>query len=280
MTDNATMDERPDPPVEALPSPRDLARLHAADVAAYGQMYRAAGALGAGCAVIDGALAMWNPGDESAAYNCLVGFEEAPDPDAAWAAAEAAARAGGARVFGVGINPPRHDWATSERLAALGLVPEYPEAVWFRRLAGGRPPVSLPPGVQLRTEGFGASEFARLLNRGWELPENHGRGRLYAAALGLPGWTHYLATADGIPAAGACLCVHGGVGLCMVATTLPAYRGRGLQGLAIARRLADAAAAGCDLAASETVNDNASPRNMRRAGFRLLHVRQVYRKEL
>ena len=258
----------------------ELARLHAADLASYGSMYKAAAPIGAGCRLVDGALAMWNPRDESVAYNCFVDLEVAPDPDTAWAAGEAAARSGGAPVFGLGVNPPLRRWATMERLAALGLTFEYEEIVWVRRLPRELAPPPLPAGVQLHVDDVDPDLFARVLNRGWEVPEDHGRGHLYAAAIGLPGWTHYLVLVDGAPAGAAALCVHGGVGLCMVAATDPAYRGRGAQGAVIARRLADAVAAGCDLAASETVEDNASPRNMARHGFALLHRRPMYGKAL
>ncbi len=259
----------------------DRDRLHRADIAAYGALFRAGGTtIGSGCADADGALAMWNPGDDSAAYNCLLVFEAAPDPDRAWAKGEAAARAGGALVFGVGITPERREWATPRRLADRGLSLEYEERVWARRLDATGGPAPLPQGVTLRTGSIDPDLFARVLNRGWELPEHHGRGRLYAAALGLPGWSHYLAEVDGAPAGGASLCVHEGVALCMVAATDPAYRGRGVQTALIARRMADAAAARCDLATTETVEENASPRNFHRAGFGLVVRRQMYRTEL
>ncbi len=256
-------------------------RMHHADIAAYGAMYRAGAAtIGSGCADVNGALAMWNPGDESAAYNCLIAFETAPDPDRTWAMGEAAARAGGARVFGVGVTPERRDWATAHRLAALGLTYEYEEIVWAHRLNGSEALPPVPEAVTLRTEGIDPVLFARVLNRGWELPEHHGRGSLYAATLGRPGWIHYLALVNGAAAGGACLFVHEGVALCMVAATDSAYRGRGIQTAFIARRLADAIAAGCNLAATETVEENASPRNFQRAGFRFVLRRAMYRTEL
>jgi ribosomal protein S18 acetylase RimI-like enzyme len=66
----------------------------------------------------------------------------------------------------------------------------------------------------------------------------------------------------------------------VVAATAPAARGRGVQTALIGRRLVDARAAGAELAVTETVADNASPRNFRRAGFRLLHHRRIYGKTL
>lgn len=270
----------PDAPIADLRHD-ERERMHHADIAAYGAMYRAGAAtIRSGSASIDGALAMWNPGDESAAYNCLIAFETAPDPDRTWEMGEAAARAGRAHVFGVGITPERRDWATAHRLAGLGLTLEYEEFVWARRL---RSLDALPPiadGVTLRSDGIDPVLFARVLNRGWELPEHHARGALYAATIGHPGWSHYLALVDSTPVGGATLFVHKGIALCMVAATDPGYRGRGIQTAFIVRRLADASAAGCDLAATETVAANASPRNFQRAGFRFVQRRDMYRKEL
>ena len=256
-------------------------RLRAAFVAAYADLYTAGEmSSGTGLARIDGGLAIWNPHDESPAYNCLTAFEAVPDPGRAWAAGRAAAVAGGARVFGVWVTPERRGWASPERLAALGLTYAEDEFVWVRALDGPRPDPSPPPGLELATQGFGAREFATVLNRGWELPPGHARGFLYAATLGRPGWTHHLALVDGRPAGGAALYREDGVAVFMVAATDPVDRGRGVQTALIARRLADAAAAGCDLAAVETVAGNASPRNIRRAGFGLVHRRRLYRTAL
>lgn len=269
-----------EPPILEL-RPAERERIHAADIAAYGAMFRAGAAtVGSGCVEIDGALAMWNPQDESAAYNCLFDFETAPNPDSTWSAGEAAARAGGARVFGVGITPERRGWATPDRLRSRELTHEYEELVWARHLDQPMERQMLPPGLAIHTEGLEPKLFAQVLNLGWDLPGHHGRGWLYAGTLGLPGWTHYLAFIDDSPAGGAVLCVHGGIALCMVAATDPAFRGRGIQTAFIARRLADAVAVGCDLAATETVEENASPRNFKRAGFTLVVRRDMYRKKL
>jgi ribosomal protein S18 acetylase RimI-like enzyme len=271
-----------------LPDAATEERLHAADHFAYGSMFDAAGGrVGSGRAFVGGAMAMWNPRDESCAYNCLIAFECAADPDRTWQEGRAAALAGGARVFGVGVTPARADWATPETLTELGLVWEYEELVWARWLDerdGPLPSPTQPPGVVLRSDPADLAAarelYGRVLNRGWGEPEEHGRGHLYAAAIGLPGWTHYLAEVDGAPAGAGALCLHDGVALCMVAATDPAFRGRGVQSALIGRRLSEAVAAGCDVAVSETVDDNASPRNFRRAGFRLVTRRQMYRTEL
>lgn len=57
------------------------------------------------------------------------------------------------------------------------------------------------------------------------------------------------------------------------AATLPAHRRRGVQTALLARRLADASAAGCDLAVVTTQPGSTSFRNVQKQGFELLYVR-------
>ena len=95
---------------------------------------------------------------------------------------------------------------------------------------------------------------------------------LMAAAVGRPGWRHYIAWNGDEPAAVAALFVHGGVGWLGAAATLPVHRRRGAQGALMARRLRDGAAGGCRWFVTETGQDtpdqpNPSYRNMKRAGF-------------
>ena len=270
-------------------TPEEADGVHVADLAAYGGMFAAATPLiGSGRAFIGGtdrAMAMWNPRDESSAYNTLISFEYAEDPDQAWQDGKAAAKAGGATVFGVGIIEERYAWATPGRLADYHLELEYEEFVWARRFKDDRPsPLhrreSLSPGIEILSDGLDPELVARTMNRGWEFSPSHGRGPLYAATLGEPGWTHYLALDDGAPAAAGAMFCEGAVALFMVAATVPESRGRGLQQAFIARRYADALAAGATLGIAETVDDNASPRNFQRAGFRLVHRRLMYRTEV
>ena len=269
-------------------SPEESAKIHRADLAAYGGMFTAAApSTGSGRAFIggeDGAMAMWNPRDESSAYNTLIAFEYAADPDEAWREARAAAKAGGAKVFGVGLIEESYAWATPERLAEHQLELEYEELVWARSLDDGASEfldrsAALPPDIEIVSDGLDSAVVARTMNQGWEAPVDHGFGPLYAAAIGLPGWTHYLALVDGVPAAASGLFCAGEVALFMVAATAPEFRGRGLQRAFIARRYQDALAAGCTIGIAETVDDNASPRNFQRAGFRLVHRRLMYRTE-
>jgi GNAT superfamily N-acetyltransferase len=65
-----------------------------------------------------------------------------------------------------------------------------------------------------------------------------------------------------------------------LSATLPEYRGRGIQTALIERRLVDGLVVRCDLATSQTVVTNASPRNMARQGFTPLYRRWIYGKRL
>jgi GNAT superfamily N-acetyltransferase len=89
------------------------------------------------------------------------------------------------------------------------------------------------------------------------------------------GSTRYLASIGGV-ACGAAASVTSRelsvVGL-FGAATLPEYRRRGVQSALVARRLADAAGEGCELALVTTLPGSSSHRNVRRRGFELLYTK-------
>jgi GNAT superfamily N-acetyltransferase len=78
-----------------------------------------------------------------------------------------------------------------------------------------------------------------------------GAGRDFAAAGGI----RYIALRDGVIAGGARLRMAEGVAQLAGATTAPAHRRRGVQAALLSARLADAAAAGCDIAVVTTLPD-------------------------
>ena len=63
------------------------------------------------------------------------------------------------------------------------------------------------------------------------------------------------------------------------AATLPEYRCRGVQTALIARRLHEAAQAGCEYAVVSTNPGSGSQRNMERRGFRLAYTKVVMTRE-
>lgn len=97
-----------------------------------------------------------------------------------------------------------------------------------------------------------------------------GRANVMRALLDAPGFRCYLALVDGEPAGLGVLHVADGVGSLANALTIPAMRGRGCQTALLHRRLRDAAAAGCDLIASQCRPGSASERNQLRAGLRVV----------
>jgi GNAT superfamily N-acetyltransferase len=91
-----------------------------------------------------------------------------------------------------------------------------------------------------------------------------------------PGWSLYLARADGRPAAAATLYVHVQVGYLADGATDPAFRGRGLHAALLRRRIPDATAAGVDFVCGGAEFLSASHRNMERAGMRVAFVRSIW----
>jgi GNAT superfamily N-acetyltransferase len=85
----------------------------------------------------------------------------------------------------------------------------------------------------------------------------------------------YLARLDGRPAGGGGLYLGGGIGFLCGAATLAPFRRRGVQAALLRRRLADAAAAGCDLAVVTTAPGSKSQQNAQRHGLSLLYARAV-----
>jgi len=89
----------------------------------------------------------------------------------------------------------------------------------------------------------------------------------------------YLALIDGKPAAGGTLAMRDGVGGRFGASTLPMYRGRGLQTALLQTRLERAKLAGCDLAVSLARPGSASERNIARHGLQTLYTRVKFERE-
>jgi len=89
------------------------------------------------------------------------------------------------------------------------------------------------------------------------------------------GNVRYAALRDGVLAGGATMRLAEGVAQLTGAATAPAHRRRGIQTALLAARLADAAAAGCDVAVIVTQPGSKSQQNAQRQGFDLLYTRAV-----
>jgi GNAT superfamily N-acetyltransferase len=94
---------------------------------------------------------------------------------------------------------------------------------------------------------------------------------------GVAGLLRYLAKIDGEPVGEAALRIDRESRLAQLAGagTLPAFRGRGVQKALLQRRLADARAAGCDVAVVTTAPGTRSQANVMRRGFVLLYTRAI-----
>lgn len=265
-------------------TPDELRRIDLADAAAYERLYAvAAPSLGTGSRRIGETLAIWYPSEPEAGYNYLMNFHRAPDLDGAYEAGLEAIRTAGSTVFGVPVDERVAGWASPERLSALGLAFESDECIWVRRI-GPADVDHLPEptsGMTIARERPSAADLVSWIARGWDLPDGHTRAKLFACAVEIPEWKIWVAR-EGDAIAGVSILMDDveRVGYLLLTVVMPAFRGRGLQGSFIRLRLAEAARQGCTLAMTETDDDNASPRNMRRAGFRLCVRRRVYARSV
>jgi GNAT superfamily N-acetyltransferase len=181
------------------------------------------------------------------------------------------------------------DPAIGALLAGRGYRLESFENVLGRALTG-EPERVMPPRVEVRLSG--AEEFETWLDvvvegsvhpdtQGvpWheELPREAiiGAERDAAAA----GEVRYAALRDGILVGGATMRISEGVAQLTGAATVPAHRRRGVQTALVSARLADAAAAGCDVAVITTQPGSKSQQNAQRQGFDLLYTRAVLVKQ-
>lgn len=88
---------------------------------------------------------------------------------------------------------------------------------------------------------------------------------------------HFLVERDGAPIATASLGIHDGVALLAGASTVPAGRGLGAQGLLLVARLEQARRDGCEIAMMLTTPGSTSQRNAERRGFRIAYTRTKWR---
>lgn len=88
----------------------------------------------------------------------------------------------------------------------------------------------------------------------------------------------YLARVDGEIAGGGTLARHDGVAGLFGASTLPAFRNRGVQTALLSTRLRRASELGCDMAVSLAQAGSASQRNIMRQNFSVLYTRVKFEK--
>jgi len=153
----------------------------------------------------------------------------------------------------------------------------------------GEPEWAAAPGVEVRQ--IGADEFESwfdVVTDGFAHPDSSGvpsheefpREVIARAERDFAvGMTRYIALHDGMIAGGARLRTTEGIAQLTGAATAPAHRRRGVQTALLSARLADAAAAGCDIAVVTTQPGSKSQQNVQRQGFDLLYTRAVLVKQ-
>lgn len=92
---------------------------------------------------------------------------------------------------------------------------------------------------------------------------------------GAAGLVRFIAKLGDEVAGGASMRIGNGVAQMCGAATLPSLRRRGVQAALLAHRLAEASAAGCDVAVVTTQPGSISQKNVQRKGFELLYSRAV-----
>jgi GNAT superfamily N-acetyltransferase len=159
------------------------------------------------------------------------------------------------------------------------------------RALTGEPERVTPPGIAVRPSGD--DELGTWLDvvvdadlhpdtQGLPSHEDFPREALAGAERDLvtaPGVIRYAALRDGIIVGGASFRPAEGIAQFTGAATAPAHRRRGIQTALLSARLADAAAAGCDIAVVTTQPGSKSQQNVQRRGFDLLYTRAVLVKQ-
>jgi len=155
---------------------------------------------------------------------------------------------------------------------------------------GGEPERVTPAGVEVRPSGddeFGswldvvAAGVAHPDTQGVPSHEEFPREVVARAERDMvaAGVVRYAALRGGVMAGGASFRMAEGVAQLTGAATAPAHRRRGVQTALLSARLADAAAAGCDVAVVTTQPGSKSQQNVQRRGFDLLYTRAVLVKQ-
>lgn len=140
------------------------------------------------------------------------------------------------------------------------------------------------PAAEVSVERIGPADTERwseVVDRGFSPTDDPGarENRISLVTANRTDVRCYLATVDGEAAGGGAMSIHEGLAGLFSTSTRTAFRRKGVQTALLGARLADAAAAGCDLATVKTSPGSASQRNVERAGFRVVYTRATMIKE-
>jgi GNAT superfamily N-acetyltransferase len=164
--------------------------------------------------------------------------------------------------------------AIEDLLRARGYGPAYG---WMKFIRDAHPPRFAAPEVEVvELSGDEDEPFGAIAAAGFGLPA--WGAEFFAHLPGRPGWRCYVAHVDGTAQACAAMLIDGEVAEFGIAATLEPARGNGCQRALLHRRIADAAAAGCQTLFVETGErvpgrPSTSYRNILGAGFEEAYLR-------
>ena len=144
----------------------------------------------------------------------------------------------------------------------------------------GPPRTAAETAVDVRAiEPHDALRYADLLLEGLGVPAEDRalNAPVWADRVQLADATFYAAAVDGQDVAVGVLGLREGIGYLASASTVEHFRRRGCQTALVARRIADAASAGCDVVAALTQFGSASQRTLERCGLQLAYAKTVWR---
>jgi GNAT superfamily N-acetyltransferase len=171
------------------------------------------------------------------------------------------------------------------RLVARGYQPR-----GFENVLGHPLSTTVSPSVDHiridRVEPGDLAEWAEVVVTAFSHPDSGGVGgdaiplddelrKWFDITMRVPGFEGFLARIDGQIVGGGSLRIDEGVAQFCGASTLPAFRRRGVQTALLHHRLAFARTAGCDIAVVTTQPASKSQMNVQREGFQLLYARQL-----
>jgi GNAT superfamily N-acetyltransferase len=156
---------------------------------------------------------------------------------------------------------------------------------WFRNVyvaaLEDRPPTAHPAMFVDEVTDDTLEEWLAVLRIGNEMttPDAAAISDEWArSSRGVAGTTDYLAYVDGTAVGCGSVIPESGIGWLGGATTVPAYRRRGVQGALVRRRMRAAYESGCDITVVTAVPSGDSARNVARLGFTLAYCQAVLTK--
>jgi GNAT superfamily N-acetyltransferase len=151
-------------------------------------------------------------------------------------------------------------------------------SVLVRILPDADAPVEIPPGIIIQHAGPGTADlWLETVAYGFSAP---GEPDVDSYEILAPNFyaanaAPYLAFVEGQPAGGGGMYLHEGVAEFGGASTLPAFRRRGVQTALLQVRMQAARLAGCDLGIVITSPGSNSQRNVERLGFQVAYTKTV-----